>query len=94
MLTRDDLKIEKGKSYLAIIRARSDAPRSIRLVTSLPVPPWTGTGLFQSVELSSDWKETTCEFQAIETGPCRFYVTLAGPAATMDFTSIELIEKK
>ncbi|MBY0588273.1 carbohydrate binding domain-containing protein [bacterium] len=94
MLLRDNVTLQKGKNYLVTLRARANTARPVRIVTSQNAPPWGGMGLFQSVELSSDWKETSHEFQAIEGGPCRLYVALAGSAASMDFSSIDIAEKK
>jgi hypothetical protein len=93
MLVRDDLSLEKGKSYIVKVNGRANLPRSIRVVTTQNTPPWTGTGLFASIELTKEWKESVVEFQANQSGPCRLYLALAGPEAAMDFSSIELAPK-
>jgi hypothetical protein len=94
MLVHERITLESGKTYEVKIRARVDKPRSIRLATSQNAPPWKGMGLYQSINLTSDWAESSIEFKAFASGPCRFYAELAGPEAAMDFSSITLTEKK
>lgn len=93
MLVRNDLALEKGKTYIVKVSGRANLPRSIRMVTTMTTPPWSGTGLFAPINLTTEWKESVVEFQANQTGPCRFYLALAGPEAVMDFSSIELTPK-
>ncbi len=93
MLVREDISLEKGKSYIAKVRGRANLPRSVSIVTTLSTPPWKGTGLFAPIELTTEWKESVIEFTANESGPCRFYVALAGAEAVMEFSSIELTPK-
>ena len=58
----DDLR--EGATYKVRFRARSDAPRNLRLAANIGEPDWHFIGLNEQVPLSADWRSHEFEFKA------------------------------
>lgn len=64
MLKQAPLKIEGGKYYTVMFRARADKPRSIGYSVGQDRDPWGNLGLSGQAALSTEWREFRAGFVA------------------------------
>lgn len=55
-LNQPHLKVKSNQSYVVRFRARADRPRSIIVGFAKAYDPWSGLGLYEKIELTSDWQ--------------------------------------
>lgn len=58
------LAIKKGFPYSLSVRLRAKEPGTISLAVTKHYPDWRHVGLYEKVELTSEWKQFTWEFYA------------------------------
>lgn len=63
-LTRPLVEIEAGQRYRLQFQARADAPRECAVSISQGAEPWTGLGLYRTLNLNNAWQSFAWEFEA------------------------------
>jgi hypothetical protein len=89
-IERSGVDIVEGQEYDVVLRVRSSAARTIHIAAADVRPPFASRGLFHAVNVGTDWKDESIRFRATQGGPSRLYLALAGAAAQIDFTRIDL----
>jgi len=64
-LNQPRLRVEAAHSYLLRFRARADSPRTISAGFAKAEAPWSGLGLYTTIELTTEWKSFEEEFVAL-----------------------------
>ncbi len=83
--------IEKGKTYRVKARLRADRPRVATLAASQDGPPFAAVGLFRQLELTTQWKDYSVDFQANSSqSPARMYIDLGGHLGNVELASFVL----
>jgi hypothetical protein len=78
-----------NRSYQLHFRARADQPRTIVAGIAQAHDPWSGLGLYEEVELSSEWREFHHQFTANATDEeARIHFDLGSAAASVELSGI------
>jgi MoaA/NifB/PqqE/SkfB family radical SAM enzyme len=90
-LNRARVRIESGRSYSLQLRARADDARTIYVGVARGHDPWDGLGLYQAVELTSEWKDVDLHFRAsADEEDARIHFDLASSTASVEIAGVVL----
>jgi hypothetical protein len=75
--------------YTVEFRARADSPRGIAVGFAQAHPPWSGLGLYQSIELTPQWQRFRVEFMATaDDDTARLHFDLGGNDSAVELTAV------
>ena len=86
------LNCSEGTPYTVSFWARSDHARKMVVSAGLDVPPWTLVGMYQTVELSAQWKRYSLAFLPLHPQPnhTRFAFAIADAVGTIDLARVAM----
>jgi hypothetical protein len=85
------LTLHRHESYELSFEARAEAPRSLSVGVAEAHEPWQSVGLFQVVELSSEWQSFRFAFSASKDEPnARIHFDAGGSEADVEFSEVTL----
>ena len=88
-LGRTGLKTVAGGTYLVYFQARADEERTIGVGVALAHSPWTNVGLYDCIELSTEWKPFCWEFVATaDDDNVGLHFDVGGNSAAVELTSL------
>ncbi|MEO8371600.1 MAG: hypothetical protein ABI806_20600, partial [Candidatus Solibacter sp.] len=83
--------VTAGQGYAVNFRARADVPRTVCVGFAAAHAPWTGLGLYQSIELIAAWRDFELEFTATsDDANARVHLDLGGATPALEVSSISL----
>jgi hypothetical protein len=56
--------LKEGQSYILTFRAKADVARTVSVSGNINGPDWHGIGLYQAIDLTTEWKPFTVTFTA------------------------------
>ncbi len=84
-------EITRGRAYVLSFRARADAPRRIAGAVGQNGPPWEALGLYQVVDLTSEWATHELTFVAAASDPnARVYFDLGFSDVAVELADVTL----
>ncbi len=88
-----DLALEQDRTYQVKFWAKASAPRSISLSSQKSSPDWDNYGLWQSVNLDTQWREYTLTFTAsASANDARLQFLLGESTGSVWLDNIQLVE--
>jgi peptidoglycan/xylan/chitin deacetylase (PgdA/CDA1 family)/glycosyltransferase involved in cell wall biosynthesis len=90
-LNRPRLTVLANERYTIHFRARADQPRSIFLGFAQAHAPWSGLGLYKSIDLTAEWQDFQEEFlAAADDKDARIHFDLGGNPISVEFAAVRL----
>jgi glycosyltransferase involved in cell wall biosynthesis/SAM-dependent methyltransferase len=84
-------KVQAGKRYQAMFKARADRVRSIGFGVAMAHDPWTGLGLYRQLDLAPEWRTFQEEFTAAaDDDNARIHFDLGGADVPVEISSVSL----
>ena len=86
------VNVAERTPYTVSFWARADHARKIVVSASLDAAPWTLIGMYQTVELSAQWKRFSLAFLPLRSRPnhTRFAFAIADATGTVDIADVSL----
>jgi peptidoglycan/xylan/chitin deacetylase (PgdA/CDA1 family) len=92
-LNQPRLGVSRNRTYRITFSARADGPRTISVGFALAHEPWTGLGLYETVELVSDWRPFELRFTPqVDEADGRIHFDLGGNDSSVEFAGIAIQE--
>ncbi len=90
-LNRPNLPVNLNGEYEVVFSARADRPRALSVGFAQAHEPWSGLGMYATVELTTEWQSFSISFQANadeENG--RIHIDAGGSDISVDLRGLEL----
>jgi SAM-dependent methyltransferase len=85
------LQLTGNCTYRLRFAARADNPRSLSVGVSMAHDPWSGLGLYTSIDVAPDWKQFEFEFvAATDDKNARIHFDIGGSAIALEIASVGL----
>lgn len=86
--------LARGQKYRVGFEARAESPRTIGAGVSMAHEPWSGLGLYDRVEVTTDWQRYSLDFvAAADDADARIHFDLGGNSAGIDIASAGLFHE-
>jgi hypothetical protein len=83
-----------GRSYRLIFKARADGGRRIRAAVSQNHKPWSNLGLYQDIEVHSQWHNFGLDFTALATeSDSRVHFDVGGNNTAVELADVQLMSQ-
>lgn len=90
-LNQPHLNVKADHSYVVRFKARADRPRSIIVGFAKAYDPWSGLGLYERVELTSEWQSFQQSFVArADDGNARIHFDVGGSNTPVEVSAVSL----
>lgn len=86
------INVAEGTPYTVSFWARADHARKIVVSAALDGPPWSLVGMYQTAELSAQWKQYSLAFLPLRSkaNHTRFAFAIADATGTVDIAAVSL----
>jgi hypothetical protein len=90
-LNESRISVRQGRAYSLTFTVRADRPRRIIAAVSRNHEPWDNLGLYEDVELASQWQKSRLDFVAVATDDnARIHFDVAGSDSSLDVSDVTL----
>ena len=91
-LNESRISVRQGRSYSLTFTVRADRPRRIIAAVSRNHEPWDNLGLYEDVELASQWQKSRLDFVAVATDDnARIHFDVAGSDSSVELSDVKLL---
>jgi peptidoglycan/xylan/chitin deacetylase (PgdA/CDA1 family) len=92
-LNQPRLGVSRNRTYRITFSARADGPRTISVGFALAHEPWTGLGLYATVELVSDWRPfELCFTPQVDEADGRIHFDLGRDDSSVELAGVAIHE--